>query len=223
MIPDLSTTSAIGPSPRADELDRLAKILDEYLWSLERGTPIAPAELVERHPEMADQLRKYLSGLALFHDAVGRPLPIVPPASGDGQNQELRDLGDFRLVREIGRGGMGVVYEAVQVSLGRRVAVKVLPFSLAFDAEFVERFQREARTAAQLEHPNIIPIYDFGEHEGQPYFTMRLVSGRTLDVDGDVGRAHAEVAQLDREHRVHGLAEREVDDEGERPRAAISQ
>jgi hypothetical protein len=128
MIRDLSTTSAIGPSPRADEQDRLAKILDEYLWSLERGAPLAPAELIERHPEMADQLRQYLSGLALFHDAVGGPLPIVPPASGDSPNTELRDLGDFRLVGEIGRGGMGVVYEAVQVSLGRRVAVKVLPF-----------------------------------------------------------------------------------------------
>src|SRR5262249_39134850 len=112
--PDTSTCSM--PSP---DQERLARILDDHLVAIERGLPVSPEELVAKYPEDAEQLRGYLSGLQLFHAAapkinasmIGGPLP-----------QPAQTLGDYQLVREIGRGGMGVVYEAWQLSLRRRVA-----------------------------------------------------------------------------------------------------
>jgi WD40 repeat protein/serine/threonine protein kinase len=90
-------------------------------------------------------------------------------------------MGDFRIVRVIGRGGMGVVYEAEQVSLGRRVALKVLPQALGLDATRKARFEREARAAAKLHHTNIVPVFGVGEHDGVPYYVMQLIDGRGLD------------------------------------------
>lgn len=87
---------------------------------------------------------------------------------------------EYELLEELGRGGMAIVYRASERQLEREVAVKVLPFSLAFDAEFVERFQREARTAARLEHPNIIPIYRVGQSGRVIYFVMKLLRGQSL-------------------------------------------
>ncbi len=96
-------------------------------------------------------------------------------------------LGDFRILREIGRGGMGVVYEAEQVSLGRRVAVKVLPPSFARDREAVQRFLTEAKAAARLQHRNVVPVYAVGEEGGLNYYAMEFVRGRTLaDIADDL-------------------------------------
>src|SRR5262249_6071443 len=89
-------------------------------------------------------------------------------------------LGDFRLVREIGRGGMGVVYEAVQLSLGRRVALKVLPFAAALDARQLRRFKNEAQAAAHLHHPHIVPVYAVGSERGVHYYAMQFIDGQTL-------------------------------------------
>ncbi len=91
-------------------------------------------------------------------------------------------LGEYRIVREIGRGGMGVVYEAEQESLGRRVALKVLPSHLLADAKQVRRFQREARSAARLHHTNIVPVFGVGQHEGTHFYVMQFIEGRGLDV-----------------------------------------
>ncbi|MFO0849171.1 MAG: serine/threonine-protein kinase, partial [Gemmataceae bacterium] len=91
-------------------------------------------------------------------------------------------LGDFRIVREIGRGGMGVVYEAVQLSLGRRVALKVLPFAAALDAKHLQRFKTEAHAAAQLHHSNIVPVYAVGCERGVHFYAMQLIEGRPLDL-----------------------------------------
>jgi serine/threonine protein kinase len=90
-------------------------------------------------------------------------------------------LGDFEIVREIGRGGMGVVYEAVQVSLGRKVALKVLSTGLGLTPQAVQRFQREAESAARLHHTNIIPIYATGSQEGVHFYAMELIEGPSLD------------------------------------------
>ena len=89
-------------------------------------------------------------------------------------------LGEYRILREVGRGGMGVVYEAEQVSLGRRVALKVLPFAAAIDPKQRQRFQIEAQAAAQLHHPHIVPIFGVGCDQGIHYYAMQFVEGRSL-------------------------------------------
>src|SRR5207248_4930780 len=89
-------------------------------------------------------------------------------------------LGDFRIVREIGRGGMGVVYEAEQLSLGRRIALKVLPFALTLDPRQLQRFKNEARAAAQLHHQHIVPIYQVGCERSVHFYAMQYVEGKSL-------------------------------------------
>jgi serine/threonine protein kinase len=89
-------------------------------------------------------------------------------------------LGDFRIIREIGRGGMGVVYEAHQTSLNRRVALKVLPLAVATDARPLQRFQMEAQVVANLNHPNIVPVYAIGCDRGLHHYAMKLIDGRNL-------------------------------------------
>jgi WD40 repeat protein/serine/threonine protein kinase/tetratricopeptide (TPR) repeat protein len=91
------------------------------------------------------------------------------------------DFGDYRLLREVGRGGMGIVYEAEQISLGRRVALKVLPHKMLLEAKHRRRFEREARAAARLHHTNIVPVFGVGEHDGLPYYVMQFIPGRGLN------------------------------------------
>ena len=181
MANDLLTTCAVKVSAPDDEQDRLVQILDQYLVTLERGDPIALDVLLAQHPDVADRLRGYLSGLQIFHDAVGDLPRRSLGLSGGSSDPELRgELGDFRLVREIGRGGMGVVYEAIQVSLRRRVAIKVLPFAAAIDDKQITRFKNEAQAAAQVDHPNIVPVFAIGEEQGVHYFAMQLIGGQSL-------------------------------------------
>jgi serine/threonine protein kinase/tetratricopeptide (TPR) repeat protein len=185
MIHNLTTTPWAPGASAADasadaERDRLAKILDEFLLGLERGEPIQPEELLSRHPDVAGRLRDYLSGLALFQRAAAHRAPGQSALAVSGEPELLAQLGDFRLVQEIGRGGMGIVYEAVQVSLGRRVAVKVLPFAAAIDEKQITRFQNEAQAAAQIDHPHIVPVFAIGQEHGIHYFVMQLVGGQSL-------------------------------------------
>ncbi len=93
----------------------------------------------------------------------------------------LQQLGDYRIIREVGKGGMGIVYEAEQVSLGRPVALKVLPNSMLLEAQAKRRFEREARAAARLHHTNIVPVFGVGEHDGLPYYVMQFIQGLGLD------------------------------------------
>src|SRR5947209_11186645 len=99
-----------------------------------------------------------------------------------GSVPALGELGDYRILREIGRGGMGVVYEAEQISLGRRVALKVLPFAPALDARQLQRFQNEARASAHLNHVNIVPVYAVGCERGVHYYAMQFIEGQSLSV-----------------------------------------
>src|SRR5204863_5574283 len=89
-------------------------------------------------------------------------------------------LGDFRLVREVGRGGMGIVYEAEQISLERRVALKVLPFAATMDPRHLQRFHNEARAAASLHHEHIVPVYAVGCERGVHFYAMQFIDGRSL-------------------------------------------
>src|SRR3954463_10135088 len=161
--------------------ERLARILDEYLVGIERGLPLTPEELLSRYPDDAAQLRGYLSGLQLFHDAAGvTPGRVQRSLIGVGLPRPMQTIGDYQLIREIGRGGMGVVYEAIQHSLRRRIALKILPFSIANDAKQLNRFKNEAQAAAQVQHPNIVPVYSVGEENGIHYYVMQLIDGQAL-------------------------------------------
>ncbi|HUR55956.1 MAG TPA: protein kinase, partial [Gemmataceae bacterium] len=100
-----------------------------------------------------------------------------------------RSLGPYRIVRRVGVGGMGVVYEAVHTGLDKRVALKVLPRELA--AGRLERFLREARTAAALHHTNIVPVFDVGQVDGVPYFAMQFIDGHPLGGRAETGTRSA--------------------------------
>jgi hypothetical protein len=153
--------------------DPLQSILVAYLEAVEAGrTPDRP-ELLARHPEFAAELTEFLANL----DRIERvAAPLRPPVLLG----TVRYFGDYELLEEIARGGMGVVYRARQVSLDRTVAVKmVLNSELADDVQ-KQRFRREAEAVAQLDHPNIVPVFEVGEHDGQSYFSMAFVEGGSL-------------------------------------------
>ena len=129
--------------------------------------------LLEAHPQAVD----FLARPAVEHHGV---------ASDENEdfraaNPPLRQIGDYRILREVGRGGMGVVYEAEQVSLGRRVALKVLPGQVSSDRMVHERFRREARAAARLHHTNIVPVYEVGQDGDVRFYAMQFIQGMGLD------------------------------------------
>jgi hypothetical protein len=147
----------------------LAHILDDYLADLQAGRSPSHAAVVAAHPELAGELRQCLSGIDFVHRAT--------QAGGSGAPAQL---GDFRILHEIGRGGMGVVYEAEQLSLHRRVALKVLRFGGVVDEAAMRRFQREAETVARLHHTNIVPIFAVGSENSVHYYAMQLIAGQSL-------------------------------------------
>jgi serine/threonine protein kinase len=166
-----------GSSERFVLLNHLA---DEFAARYRRGERPSLQEYVDRHPELADDIREFFPTLVEMEQVKDdRQAPVERPASHT--LPALDRLGDFRIIREIGRGGMGVVYEAEQVSLGRRVALKVLPKQLPTDAKTKQRFEREARAAARLHHTNIVPVFGVGDHEGLPYYVMQFIRGLGLD------------------------------------------
>jgi WD40 repeat protein/serine/threonine protein kinase len=156
-------------------VDRLAaEVVAEITDRLHAGERVDVEAYIARHPELADRLRCLLPALALLDR-----FSSSGPAAGDGESL-CGTLGDFRLVREVGRGGMGVVYEAEQISLGRRVALKVLPFAATLDPRQLQRFHNEARAAAGLHHEHIVPVYAVGQERAVHYYAMQFIEGRTL-------------------------------------------
>jgi eukaryotic-like serine/threonine-protein kinase len=162
---------------------RLVEVLDAYMAAAQEGRAPSRDELLADHPELADDLEACLASLEFIRQAS----LTAPPLVADSKSVEasegeagIGDLGDFRLVAEIGRGGMGVVYEAVQRSLNRRVALKVLPFAAAMDPTQLRRFQTEALAAAQLHHTHIVPVYSVGCERGVHFYAMQFIEGQTL-------------------------------------------
>ena len=152
---------------QAAESPALVKLLDQYMAELNAGAVPDRAKLLADHHELAWQLEQCLAGIEFIHRAA---TPAAKPTQ----------LGDFRILRELGRGGMGVVYEAEQLSLRRRVALKVLRFGAVADKEALERFQREGETIAHLHHTNIVPIFAIGSEQGVAYYAMQLIDGGSL-------------------------------------------
>ncbi len=185
---------------RDDDTDgrdrRLDEAVTEFLQAAEVGRAPSPDEWIARHPDLAPELTAFfaahaeLERLTAFHRVarvarVARPADATIDAASNGPPgarpaATVRTFGDYELLEEVARGGMGVVFRARQVSLNRTVALKmILAGPLASDAD-VRRFLSEAEAAANLDHPNIVPIYEVGEHEGQRYFSMKLIEGSDL-------------------------------------------
>ena len=160
------------PSAPLSADEALAELVDELAARIQGGESIDVEALARAHPEHADRLGPLLPALQALA-GLGAP--------ADGHACPSGVLGDFRIVREVGRGGMGVVYEAQQLSLGGRpVALKVLPFAGMFDPRYLLRFQNEARAAACLHHPHIVPVYAVGCDRGVHYYAMQFIDGLTL-------------------------------------------
>jgi serine/threonine protein kinase len=164
---------------------RLVRAVQEYLDAMEAGQRPQRQEFLHRYRDIAAPLAECLEALEFVH-AVSPSLdgPAAGPSSPHPAPLAAADLavplGDFRILREIGRGGMGIVYEAEQLSLGRRIALKVLPFALTLDSRQLQRFKNEARAAAQLHHSNIVPIYSVGCERGVHFYAMQYIEGQTL-------------------------------------------
>src|SRR6516164_9699615 len=167
----------------------LTRLADEFAARYRAGERPPLQEYIDRYPELADDIRELFPAMVEIEQVredhrEAAVLGGAPPA--------LQQLGDFRIIREVGQGGMGVVYEAEQVSLGRHVALKVLPRQVIRDAKLRQRFEREAKSAAKLHHTNIVPVYGVGEHDGTPYYVMQFIQGLGLDeVIAELARMNA--------------------------------
>lgn len=181
-----------------DGRDPLEELAADFIERARRGASPTIEQYAAEHPELADAIRELFPTIAAMEqlkiskeESAGGPTVVSPPA--------IERLGDLRILGEIGRGGMGIVYEAVQESLGRRVAVKVLPKQFLLDERRLRRFEREARTAANLHHTNIVPILGVGQQDGYHYYVMQFIGGVGLD----------EVGERLQEFRMVGLPEAE--------------
>lgn len=190
-----SKPSSVSPATDAyvaGSAAELVNVLDQYLAELQAGRAPERGRFLAEHPELAGQLEQCLAGIEFIHRATER--------SGDTPAQ----LGDFRILREIGRGGMGVVYEAEQISLNRKVALKVLRFGSA-DEGTLERFRREAETVAHLHHTNIVPIFAVGCEQGVNYYAMQYIEGQSLADKATACQSGAEYAAFAKELARWGL------------------
>jgi tetratricopeptide (TPR) repeat protein len=177
----MNEETGLPPSAPGSAPDPLGRLAEEFLERFRRGERPALTDYAGRHPELAERIRALFPALLLLEYARPGPRTAVGAAAGPAGAGPPRRLGEYRIVREIGRGGMGVVYEAEQESLGRRVALKVLPPGVLGDARHVERFQREARAAARLHHSNIVPVFGVGEEGGTHYYAMQYIEGQPVD------------------------------------------
>jgi len=166
------------PSEAREEVERLAQ---EFVERKRRGEKPSIEEYMTAHPRLADEIRDLFQTLLIVEDLGASATSSAAAASPAESSPGIQEVGEYRILREIGRGGMGVVYEAEQASLGRRVALKVLPLHSLLDQKRLERFQQEARAAARLSHPNIVPVYGVGEHLGIHYYAMQYIPGQGLN------------------------------------------
>jgi serine/threonine protein kinase len=180
-------------SVSAGREERLAQLLAQLSDQVRLGVTPDLEGVTSRHPELGKELRELWAAAQLAEAFVRPNDPVTVAGRTPGTDPPVsesplaplstplpRTFGDFELLEELGRGGMGIVYKARDTRLQRTVALKMILAGEHAHANDLARFEREARAAAQLDHPNIVPVYDFGAHEGHAYFSMRLVEGQTL-------------------------------------------
>jgi serine/threonine protein kinase/WD40 repeat protein len=171
--------------PASDNDERLGEAIETYLSLVEQGQAPDADTFAARYPDLSEDIRAALDGLELVHGLVGHTSASGSGSrSGGGAGRNLesgRRIAGYRIVGELGRGGMGTVYEAVHMGLDRPVALKVLGTHAAPDSSARRRFLNEARTAAGLHHTHIVPVFDVGQAGGLCYYAMQRIEGSGLD------------------------------------------
>ncbi len=170
-------------SPNSEQYSLLDQLAEEFADRFRRGERPTLDEYIDRCPELADDIRGLFPAMVKMEQVEGVRQAEEEKQPGDSRaaNRAMRQIGDYRILREVGGGGMGVVYEAEQISLGRRVALKVLPQQMSGDPMVRERFRREARAAARLHHTNIVPVYEVGQDADVRFYAMQFIQGQGLD------------------------------------------
>src|SRR5262245_21696629 len=168
-----------SPSCRFDPINLPA---DEFVERYRRGERPSLTEYTEKYPELAEQIRELFPAMVIMERLGTLDETAGDEAAGASSKGPVPQLlGEYRILREVGHGGMGVVYEAMKETLGRHVALKVLPFHRLLGSHRLERFQREARAAARLHHTNIVPVFGVGEDKGIHFYAMQFIQGQGLD------------------------------------------
>lgn len=159
----------------------LAELVEEITQAVEAGQQVDLEAYLIAFPGYAEELRHLFPAVQALGRLGGSAQDLaITPVANVTLGEVTGILADFRILREVGRGGMGVVYEALQTSLDRRVALKVLPFAATMDPRQLQRFHNEARAAASLQHEHIVPVYAVGQERGVHYYAMQLIEGQTL-------------------------------------------
>jgi serine/threonine protein kinase len=188
--------------PTATERDLIEKLAESFVSRLRAGERPSIDEFAQQYPELADELRELLPALMMLEQHASE-------SDGDEFRHAARggaalpvEIGDYAIIREIGRGGMGIVYEAMQKSLGRHVALKVLATHALVNPSHLERFHLEARAAARLHHTHIVPVFGVGEHNGLHFYAMQFIQGQSLDLVIEALRQLRGKAMADRTTQV---------------------
>ncbi len=169
----------MNPSDHSQET--VEHLAEEFLELRRRGLAPAVTAFCARYPAHAEELRAILEAMFLVEDLKSDSIRAAADNARDQSATKLDKVSGYRIIRELGRGGMGVVYEAEQEALGRRVALKLLPDAQARDCKARLRFEREARAAARMHHSNIVPVFDVGKDADRLYYVMQLIHGQGLD------------------------------------------